>query len=96
MQKNLDALGGLILSEAVMLRLGEFMGRQTAHDVVYDISMDAFEKGTPFRTLLAEDEKVSAHLSKEEIERLLDPASYVTHCGTLVDRVVAACDSDIA
>jgi adenylosuccinate lyase len=96
MQKNLDALGGLILSEAVMLRLGEFMGRQTAHDVVYDISMEAFEKGTPFRALLAEDEKVSAHLSKEEIEGLLDPASYVIHCGTLVDRVIAASESDIA
>ena len=68
MQKNLDALGGLILSEAVMMRLGGFIGRQTAHDVVYDISMEAFEKGRPFRALLAEDKQVSAHLSGEEIE----------------------------
>ncbi|MFQ5915285.1 MAG: adenylosuccinate lyase [Nitrospinota bacterium] len=93
MRMNLDILGGLILSEAVMLRLGEFVGRQTAHDIVYDLSMEAFEKGLPFGDLLARDEKVSAHLSPGEIDALLDPASYVAHCGTLVDRVVAACES---
>ena len=93
MRKNLDALGGLILSEAVMLRLGESIGRQTAHDLVYEISMETFEKGVPFADLLAKDEKVSAHLSPEEIEGLLDPANYVAHCGTLVDRAVAACES---
>ncbi|MEE8110394.1 MAG: adenylosuccinate lyase [bacterium] len=92
MRRNLDALGGLILSEAVMLRLGGFVGRQTAHDLVYDICMEAFEKGIPFRELLARDEKVSAHLKPDEIEGLLDPAGYVAHCGTLVDRVVAACE----
>ncbi|MDP6087739.1 MAG: adenylosuccinate lyase [Nitrospinota bacterium] len=93
MRKNLDALGGLILSEAVMLRLGESIGRQTAHDLVYKISMETFEKGVPFAELLAKDEKVSAHLSPEEIEGLLDPANYVDHCGTLVDRAIAVCEA---
>ena len=44
MRKNLDALNGLMLSEAVMFALGERVGRQTAHDVVYDCAMHAINK----------------------------------------------------
>ncbi len=44
MTRNLDALHGLLLSEKVMLALGERMGRQAAHEVVYELSMEAFEK----------------------------------------------------
>jgi 3-carboxy-cis,cis-muconate cycloisomerase len=43
MTSNLDRLGGLLLSEAVMLRLGLVIGREAAHDAVYDASMAAFE-----------------------------------------------------
>lgn len=43
MRENLDRLGGLLLSEAVMLRLGEGLGRNAAHDVVYEAAMTAFE-----------------------------------------------------
>ncbi len=93
MRRNLDALGGLILSEAVMLRLGESVGRQTAHDFVYEISMEAFEKEIPFRELLEKDENVSSRLSAGEIEELLDPSNYVDHCGALVDGVIAACEA---
>ena len=44
MRQNVDALHGLILSEAVMLRLGESVGRQVAHDIVYEAAMAAFEQ----------------------------------------------------
>ena len=43
MQENVDALHGLILSEAVMLALGEHVGRQVSHDIVYEAAMAAFE-----------------------------------------------------
>ena len=36
MRRNLDNGGGLIMAEAVMLELGRAIGRQHAHDVVYD------------------------------------------------------------
>ncbi len=93
MRRNLDLLGGLILSEAVMLRLGEFVGRQTAHDIVYEVSMEAFEKGISLRELIAGNKIISSHLSSDEVEDLLDPSNYVDHCGTLVDGVITSCEA---
>ena len=37
MRANLDLTKGLIQSEAVMMGLGPALGRQRAHDLVYDI-----------------------------------------------------------
>jgi 3-carboxy-cis,cis-muconate cycloisomerase len=89
MRRNLDALGGLMLSEAVMFALGEHVGRQTAHDVVYESAMRAAEENTPFSELLLADTRVNAHLSREDVDRLLDPSRYTGLAGAFVDRVLA-------
>lgn len=88
MRANLDALDGLMLSEAVMFALGERIGRQTAHDVVYDCAMRAVEAHIPFRDLLLADARVAAHLTAADLDRLLDPAAYVGLAGEMVDAVV--------
>ena len=62
MRANLDLGGGLIMAEAVMLDLGKTIGRQHAHDVVYDAAMEAAIEGKSFADLLAADQRVSAHL----------------------------------
>ncbi|MEZ4769361.1 MAG: hypothetical protein R2844_13155 [Caldilineales bacterium] len=87
MRRNVGALHGLILSEAVMLRLGDFVGRQTAHEVVHEASMLAFEQDRPLRDLLAEDERVTRYLSPEQIGAMLQPEAYVGLSGLFVDRV---------
>ena len=48
MRANLDLGGGLIMAEAVMLDLGAAIGRQHAHDVVYDAAQAAFVQGRSF------------------------------------------------
>ncbi|TMJ57708.1 MAG: hypothetical protein E6G81_12115 [Alphaproteobacteria bacterium] len=63
MRQNLDLGGGLIMAEAVMLNLGKTIGRQHAHDVVYDTAQAAFVEGKSFGSLLAADQRVSAHLN---------------------------------
>jgi len=87
MRANVDALQGLILSEAVMLRLAEFVGRQAAHDLVYEAAMAAFEQRRPLRELLLEDERVARHLPAGELDELLRPEAYVGLAGEFVDRV---------
>src|SRR5438876_1787025 len=52
MRRNLDLGGGLIMAEAVMLQLGATIGRQHAHDVVYDAAQAAFVDGRPFAAVL--------------------------------------------
>src|SRR5439155_5920909 len=39
MRKNLDALGGFLLSERVMFALADKLGKQTAHEAVYRAAM---------------------------------------------------------
>jgi 3-carboxy-cis,cis-muconate cycloisomerase len=83
MRKNLDLGGGLIMAEAVMLKLGAAIGRQHAHDVVYDAAQAAFVKNRPFGELLAADPRVGAHLDQAAIEALLDPVAYTGLCAEL-------------
>ncbi len=83
MRKNLDLGGGLIMAEAVMLNLGAAIGRQHAHDGVYDAARAAFVEGRPFARVLMADPRVSAHLGPPEIEALLDPTLYTGLCAQL-------------
>jgi len=80
MRANLDLGGGLIMAEAVMLDLGGAIGRQHAHDVVYDAAQAAFVEGKSFSDLLAGDSRVTAHLDPSAIRKLLDPTAYVGLC----------------
>ncbi|HXH84928.1 MAG TPA: lyase family protein, partial [Candidatus Tectomicrobia bacterium] len=90
MSENLDRLGGLLLSEPVMLRLGTTLGRNAAHDVVYDAAMAAFEGKGRFRDLLLADARVAGALAPADVDALLDPAAYTGLAGEFVDRVVVA------
>src|SRR5438309_1780862 len=83
MRANLDLGGGLIMAEAVMLNLGQTIGRQHAHDVVYDAAQAAFVESKSFGALLAADPRVIAHLSPRQIEALLDPAGYPGLCAEM-------------
>jgi 3-carboxy-cis,cis-muconate cycloisomerase len=83
MRANLDLGGGLIMAEAVMLDLGKAIGRQHAHDVVYDAAMEAATAGKRFGDLLAADERVAVHLDPAAIEALLDPTAYTGLCADM-------------
>ncbi len=87
MRANVNILHGLSLSEAVMLQLGVYIGRQVAHEVVYEASMAAFEQGRPLRDLLMADSRVTRHLSADKIDEILRPELYTGLCGVFVDRV---------
>ena len=89
MRANLDLTKGLIVSEAVMMGLGPYLGRQYAHDLVYDICRNVIATGRPLVDLLAENEEVSKHLNREALVKLCDPANYLGEAGAMVDRVLA-------
>jgi 3-carboxy-cis,cis-muconate cycloisomerase len=89
MRRNLNLGGGLIMAEAVMLELGAVLGRQHAHDVVYDAAQAAFLENRAFSAVLAADPRVSAHLSPPAIDKLLDPAAYTGLCAEMARQAVA-------
>ncbi len=83
MRANLDLTDGLIMAEPMMLALGEFIGRQEAHDVVYDAAQAAATGGEIFSDLLGRDPRVTGHLSQKQIASLLDPTAYTGLCSQL-------------
>jgi adenylosuccinate lyase len=83
MRQNLDLGGGLIMGEAVMLDLGLAIGRQHAHDAVYDAAQAAFVEGKSFSDLLAIDPRVTSHLDAAKIKALLDPTAYTGLCARM-------------
>jgi 3-carboxy-cis,cis-muconate cycloisomerase len=90
MRANLDLTNGAVVSEAVMMGLGPHLGRQRAHDLVYDICRVAAVENKPLVDLLAADEEISRHVSRGELERMCDPAQYLGLAGEMVDRVLKA------
>jgi adenylosuccinate lyase len=89
MRRNLDLLGGFLLSERVMFALSEKVGKQTAHDLVYEASMHGIERGISFEQALLQNGKVKAVLTADALRAVLDPATYVGHAPQIVDRVLA-------
>jgi 3-carboxy-cis,cis-muconate cycloisomerase len=89
MRANLDLTKGLIVSEAVMMGLGPYLGRQYAHDLVYDICRKVVATGRPLIELLAENPEVAKHLDRGALEKLCDPKNYLGEAGVMVDRVLA-------
>jgi len=89
MRSNLDLTKGLIVSEAVMMGLGPYLGRQYAHDLVYDICRKVVATGRPLVDLLAENTEITKHLDRSALTKLCDPANYLGEAGAMVDRVLA-------
>ncbi len=88
MRENLDITKGLIMSEAVMMGLGAKMGRNRAHDVVYDVCREVVNTGRPLLELLEENKEISKHADGKTLEALVDPANYLGVAGEMVDRVL--------
>ena len=80
MLANLGLSGGLIMAEALMLELGKRIGRQRAHDVIYDAAQATVTERRPFRDLLGEDERIRSHMTPAQMGELLDPARYIGLC----------------
>jgi 3-carboxy-cis,cis-muconate cycloisomerase len=87
MAQNLDRLRGLLLSENVMLTLGRKIGRQHAHEILYEICMRAVEEQAPLKRLLLKDPRVAEHLGETELDELLDPTRYTGLAAEMVDRL---------
>ena len=88
MAKNLDISRGLIVAEAVMMGLAPELGRQEAHDVVYDACRHANEAHLSLQEALMSDPRITSRIDRETIERLTSPRNYLGLAPLMVDRVL--------
>ncbi|MFZ5548190.1 MAG: class-II fumarase/aspartase family protein [Pseudomonadota bacterium] len=89
MMRNIEMTGGLVMSEAVMMGLGPYIGREYAHDLVYDLCRESLATKKPLIELLVVHPEIKRHVGRAELERMLDPANYLGQSGAMVDRVLA-------
>ena len=90
MRHNLGISKGLIVAEAVMMGLAPAIGRQQAHDLVYDACRTVSEQGGTLAEALAAMPAVMQHVDRATIDRLTDPANYLGLAPQMVDRALAA------
>jgi 3-carboxy-cis,cis-muconate cycloisomerase len=88
MAKNLAVTHGLIVAEAVMMGLAPVIGRNEAHDLVYDACRAAIESDRPLYDVLKEQPEVAGPLGAEKLKALTDPANYLGAAQAMVDRVL--------
>lgn len=89
MGANLGMTHGLIVAEAVMMGLAPAIGRNEAHDLVYDACREAIEHDKPLADILLAMPAVAGPLGADKIRALTDPANYLGAAQAMVDRVLA-------
>jgi 3-carboxy-cis,cis-muconate cycloisomerase len=88
MRQNLDATGGLIVAEAVMMGLAPVLGRDAAHHAVQAACDRARTAGTPLAQALATFPEIAARLDAAALEKLTDPANYLGSTADFIERVL--------
>lgn len=89
MLQNLHSTKGLIVAEAVMMGLAPAVGRQRAHDIVYEACRGSIDGGTTLEEQLLQKEEVTDKMSAERVRELCDPVNYLGASGRMVDDVLA-------
>ena len=92
MKNNLNISRGGIVSEAVMMALGKTLGRQKAHDVIYDLCRRSQVENRQLLDLLCEHEEIRKKMSRDELAKLCEPANYLGYSEVMVQRVLNLAD----
>jgi 3-carboxy-cis,cis-muconate cycloisomerase len=89
MLQNLDLTHGLVLAEAVSIALAQRMGRDAAHHLIERCCRRAVEQGKHLREVLGTEPEITAQLSSQALDNLLNPTHYLGQSKRWVKRAVA-------
>lgn len=92
---NLKADGGMLMSEPLMNRLAQDIGKKKAHTLMYELGNQARETKRPFEELVREDESIGQYLSASEIDQHLDPVNYTGHSKKIFQQIMQRYQEDI-
>jgi adenylosuccinate lyase len=88
MRANIDATGGAVFSQAVLLALiDRGLSREDAYRIVQGAAAAAWDRGADFRSGLLAEPEVAARLGAEELDALLDPLPHIANLGGVFDRL---------
>ena len=88
MRRNLQLTRGLIFSQPVLLALtGKGMSREEAYQIVQEHAMRCWQSGEDFQQALAQDPRIGARLSADELAKCFDASTGLQHVHTIYRRV---------
>ena len=88
MQENLDALGGLVFSQRVLLALTQAgMSREDSYAAVQRNAMESWSEGKSFLDLLKADPDVSSLVGDATLEEMFDLGYHTKNVDTIFRRV---------
>ncbi len=88
MNTNVEKASILISTEALMFLLGRKIGKQSAHKLLYEASMKAYNENISLVDILLEDSAVKKHFKPQDLKDALKPANHTGLAGDLTDRMV--------
>ncbi len=89
MLENIAASHGLFFSQGVLLALTEALGsREEAYAIVQQSAMLAWEERRPLRAVLAEQARVTEHLSLQRLDELFDLDRFFSNLAPVFERVL--------
>ncbi|OQV02187.1 hypothetical protein CLAIMM_07425 [Cladophialophora immunda] len=89
MLANLNSTAGLIVGEAVMMGVAPQLGRQKAHDTVYQACQEAVQNKVSLLEALCYRKDIVDALGMDELKKLCDPVNYLGSSTRMVDEVLA-------
>jgi 3-carboxy-cis,cis-muconate cycloisomerase len=90
MRNNLEIAQGLIMAEAVSMALGAKLGMQQARAIVEEASRKAVTTKLHLNSVLADDPRVTAHMTPGELARLFELMGYQGVAQTFIDRLIGS------
>lgn len=88
-ERNLNLTNGLIMAERLMAELTRAgMGKQTAYDIVRANAIKANKKKLLLSDLILEDERVKEYLTKEDVDEIMDPHTYIGSSQIIIDELL--------
>jgi adenylosuccinate lyase len=87
-RQNVDRAATLISTEALMFFMGETIGKQTAHRIIYETAMKAKETNQSLIDLLMIRSEIAGKFRREDLEKTIDPANHVGMSQELTRRTI--------
>lgn len=86
--KNLNAMGGLVFSQRVLLALTQAgVSREDSYRLVQRNAMEVWDGKGDLLSRLKQDDEVTAHLSEDALTELFDMGYHTKHVDTIFERV---------
>lgn len=89
MLENVGLTKGLINSENVMMHIAKKVGKEKAHEIVYNLAMECEQSGLSYEQVLMTSELLSGIYTEQEIKAMVDPKNYIGLCELLVKNTIS-------